>query len=88
MTWRIELEREAAKQLKKLDKPVRDRIRDYLDEVGKLPDPRMRGEGLHADKKGFWKYRIGKTRVLCEIHDDEMIVLALKVSWRKSAYDD
>lgn len=30
----------ALKELKKLDKPIQKRIKDYMDEVAKLEDPR------------------------------------------------
>ena len=37
--------------------------------------------------KGLWRYRIGDYRMICEIRDDELIILALTVGHRREVYD-
>jgi mRNA interferase RelE/StbE len=35
---------------------------------------------------GKWRYRVGDYRVLCEIRDSELIVLAIEVGHRRDIY--
>ena len=64
----------ALKELKKLDKPIQKRIKDYMDEVAKLEDPRSRGKILVENLSGLWRYRVGDIRVVCEIKDAEILI--------------
>ena len=50
-------------------------------------DPRAHGKCLTANRSGQWRYRVGDYRVLCEIRDDELIVLAVEIGHRRSVYD-
>ena len=45
------------------------------------------GKGLIENKSGEWRYRIGDYRVICEIQDEEIIVLVLEIGHRKNIYD-
>jgi mRNA interferase RelE/StbE len=49
-------------------------------------DPRLHGKGLTADRSGQWKYRIGSYRVLCELRDNDLVVIAVEVGHRKDIY--
>ena len=75
------------KQLRKLDPPLSRRILDYMDEIAALPDPRSRGKGLVGDRSGFWRYRVGDYRVLCDLDDNHLRILALEVGHRSQIYD-
>jgi mRNA interferase RelE/StbE len=35
---------------------------------------------------GLWRYRIGDYRVICEIQDQQLVVLALAVGHRREIY--
>ncbi|MFR5829321.1 MAG: type II toxin-antitoxin system RelE family toxin [Adlercreutzia equolifaciens] len=39
-----------------------------------------------GDKSGIWRYRVGDYRILCDIKDDELVVLALEVGHRREVY--
>ena len=73
----------ALKELKKLDKPIQKRIKDYMDEVAKLEDPRSRGKILVENLSGLWRYRVGDIRVVCEIKDAEILITVLRIADRK-----
>ena len=88
MAYSVVLTGDALRQLKKLDKPVARRITDYLAEVGTLDDPRARGKGLVGERAGLWRYRVGDYRVICSLHDAELVVLALEIGHRSSVYED
>nr|WP_208382456.1 type II toxin-antitoxin system RelE/ParE family toxin [Microbacterium ulmi] len=71
---------------RKLDRPVLRRIRAYLDEVCELEDPRSRGTGLSADLAGYWRYRIGDYRVIVEIRDNVLVIVAVGLGHRSEIY--
>lgn len=75
------------KQMKKLDKQVVSKIKKYIDEIEQLENPRSRGHALSANLAGFWRYRIGDYRLICEIKDNEMTIFALKIGHRRNIYE-
>lgn len=62
------------------------RVRVYLDEVCEFDDPRSRGKGLTGDLAGYWRYRIGDYRVLVEIRDEQLVIVAITLGHRSSIY--
>ena len=87
MTWKIEFEKNALKDLKKLDNQVVKRIVSFLSRVEKLEDPRSVGEALKGSSlNAFWKYRIGDYRLICEIRDSIILIVVVKIGHRKDIY--
>lgn len=88
MAWRIEVSETVAKQLAKLDKPVARRVRSFLrDRLASLDDPRSIGEALKGSRLGeFWKYRVGDWRLICQIKDQEIVILVLDLGNRREIY--
>ena len=86
MLWKVDFTSEADSQLLKLDKPDRERIHKYAEDLEKLPNPRLRGEPLTGNLSNFWKYRIGKHRLICRLQDDKLLVLVVKVGKRDKVY--
>ncbi len=85
--WRLLYSRRADKQLGKLDPGVRRVIIAWLNKnIDGCEDPRAFGKGLTAGLSGKWRYRIGDYRVLCEIRDAELVVLAIEVGHRRDIY--
>ena len=83
----LEYTEEAAKELKKLDKPIQKRIVKYMDEVINLSDPRTRGKGLSSNLAHLWRYRVGDYRIICDIQDEKIIITVLRIAHRKEAYN-
>jgi mRNA interferase RelE/StbE len=50
-------------------------------------DPRLSGKPLKGELGVFWRYRVGDYRILCEIRDDELIILAATIGHRREVYD-
>ena len=87
MIWSIKFDPRAQKEFKKLDKNAQRRIIAYLKEkISCAEDPRRFGAALTGNKAGLWRYRLGEYRIICQIEDDQFIVLVLKVGHRKSIY--
>lgn len=85
--WQLETSTQFDKTARKLDRPVLRRIRAYLDEVCELEDPRSRGKVLSADLAGYWRYRIGDYRVVVEIRDNVLVIVAIGLGHRSDIYD-
>lgn len=88
MTWKIELDAGARKELEKLDKPEARRIAGFLmKRVALLDDPRSIGQALKGSELGkFWKYRVGDYRIICDIQDKRLVVLVLRIGNRREVY--
>lgn len=86
--WRLVFSKRADKQLSKMDPGVRRVIVAWLlKNIDGCIDPRAHGKGLTANRSGKWRYRVGDYRVLCEVRDDELIVLAIEIGHRRDIYD-
>jgi mRNA interferase RelE/StbE len=87
MTWKIEFDPAAIKELEKLDKTIERRILKFLRErVASLDDPRQIGGGLQGTRSGLWKYRVGDYRLICSLEHDRLVVLVLQVGHRREVY--
>ncbi|MBP6726874.1 MAG: type II toxin-antitoxin system RelE/ParE family toxin [Thauera sp.] len=88
MTWKIEFDPAAARELAKLDRKQARRILSFLSErIAQLDNPRSMGEPLKGSKLGeFWKYRVGDYRVISHIEDKVMRVLLVRIGNRREVY--
>ncbi len=73
----------AAKQFRKLESPVQDRIRAVLERT------RIRPESFFVRLIGVdaYKIRIGDWRIIADLQQDRLIILVLKVGHRRSVYE-
>jgi len=87
LAWTVEVSDYAEKQLCKLDKPIQKRLLDWLeDRIEGCKNPRHFGEPLRGEMAGLWRYRIGDYRVICEIQDKQLVILALAIGHRREIY--
>lgn len=88
MVWQLEFERQAVKELEQLDRPVRERIIQFLKErVAASSNPRELGAPLVGKSLGgYWKYRIGDWRVICDIQDARIVVRVMRLGNRREVY--
>ena len=84
MTYKIVPTPKFAKSFKKLDPFVRKQIKSYLNRI--TDTPRAKGKTLVANRTGQWRCRIGAYRVIVNIQDNELIILALEVGHRRDIY--
>ena len=84
--WALETSAQFEKAARKLDPQVLRRVKTYLDEVCELDDPRSRGKGLSGDLAGYWRYRIGDYRVLVDIRDKQLVIVAITLGHRSDIY--
>ncbi len=83
----VELSERFKKEFRKLDKYTQKIIRAWINKnLVDCTDPRQHGKGLTANRSGQWRYRIGDYRLICEIKENELIILALTVGHRRDIY--
>lgn len=89
MTFHVETTKRFDKEFKKLDKYTKKLIKAWImKNLEGCENPRVHGKGLTANRSGQWRYRIGDYRLICEIHDNKLVILALSVGHRKEVYED
>lgn len=89
MTWKIDFSLKAEKDLDKLSHQIQKLTRNYLrHNVLKQKHPKMLGKALSGNKKGLWRYRIDKFRVICKIEEDKLVILIVKIAKRDVVYED
>ena len=87
MRYRIETTARFDKEFKKLDQYTKRMIKAWIDKnLVDCENPRQHGKGLVAYRSGQWRYRIGDYRLICEIEDDKLVILALSVGHRSDIY--
>ncbi len=87
MEYKVIFTEGTKKQLKKLDKYTASLIIGWIDKnIERCSNPRQHGKSLVGNKEGQWRYRIGNYRIICQIQDEEVIVLVLEVGHRKEIY--
>ena len=88
MTWKIEWDDRARKELRKLDAPIQKEILSYLRvRISESSNPRDFGQTLSGNKAGLWRYRVGNYRIICKIEDDIIVVFVIGVGHRKEIYE-
>ena len=88
MTWRVEFDDAAAKELRKLDKQAQQEILRYFRErIAVDEDPRRFGKPLSRSMAGLWRYCVRNYRMICNIEDGKLLVLILRVGHRKDVYE-
>ncbi len=86
--WRVEFDRDAARDLRKLGAQAQRLILRYLrDRVATTQDPRRFGKPLTGDLKGLWRYRVADYRIVAAIEDARLVVLIVTVGHRREVYD-
>ena len=83
----VQYDPHALKKISKLDAPIRDRIKKWIEtNLEGCENPRRRGKPLEGEFSGFWRYRVGDYRIIAEIQDDKIIILVINVDKRNDIY--
>ena len=88
MSYRVETTERFDREFKKLDRYTQRMIRAWvMRNLEGCENPRRHGKGLTANRRGQWRYRIGDYRLICEIQEQALVILALSVGHRKEIYN-
>jgi len=87
LIWKIEFDDAAAKELRKLDRQIQKEILHYLRKrIATKDDPRRFGKPLSHSLVCLWRYRIRNYRIICNIEEDKLVVLIVRIAHRKDVY--
>lgn len=87
MSYEVEVTPRFEREFKKLDKYTQKMIKSWITKnLVNCDNPRAHGKGLTANRSGQWRYRIGDYRMICQIEDEKLIILALSVGHRREIY--
>lgn len=76
------------REFKKLDRYTQLMIKSWIDKkLFNCSDPRSYGSALTANRSGQWRYLIGDYRLICQINDTKLIILALSIGHRRKIYE-
>jgi mRNA interferase RelE/StbE len=88
LTWKVEWDDRARKELRKLDSPIQKEILNYLRvRIAESNSPRLFGQSLTGNKAGLWRYRVGNYRLICRLEDHALVVFVIGVGHRKEVYE-
>lgn len=86
MTWEIKLTSVAEKQFGKLSKEHQNRIFKLFKKIE--IDPKSDGKSLKGTGKlKLWCYRVGDYRLICQIINEELTILVIKIGHRRHIYE-
>lgn len=84
LKYKVELTRRAARDIRKLPHEVAARIKTVVAALAEEPRPR---DCLKLSNRGHtWCIRVGTYRVLYEIHEDQILVLVVRIRHRRNVY--
>jgi mRNA interferase RelE/StbE len=84
----VKLTSDAEKDLAGMDPYVAGKLLNFLEtHIPALDNPRSEGRALSGKWSGYWRYRHGKYRIICDILDQESVIIAIKIGPRDSIYD-
>ena len=75
----------ALKVLLKMPTGIAGRMRAELVRIAKNPSA-YRGDWKPLAGSNFWRLRVGDWRAICDMRDDELVLLVLKIAPRGEAY--
>jgi mRNA interferase RelE/StbE len=82
--YAVEFKPSVERALRKLPVEVQKRIVRAIERLG--DDPRSPGVVKLAGGENAWRIRIGAYRVVYEMQDRKLVVLALRIAHRKDVY--
>jgi len=85
LKWTIKFDAKVEKSLRKLEPRQLLKIQEYL-EVKIIKNPKKFGKPLKGRLAGLWRYRVGDYRIICQLQDDTLLVLIVKIGHRKDIY--
>ena len=83
MAYKAALTKSFLKEFKKLPEDVKGRVLAALDEI--IANPFL-GVKLRGELEGWWRWRVGKYRIVYMIDQQPQIVVFLDVDIRKTIY--
>lgn len=86
--WEFKFSQEASDQFDSLDHAVQARIKKkILSIINSKTNPTTYFKRLTGNLNHLYSLRVGDYRLICQIKNDRLVILALHVSHRKDVYN-
>ena len=87
--WTFQISHNAQKSFSRLHKTYQQRILDFFeDRVLQAPHPRLYGKALKGRFEGYWSYRVGDYRLICDLQDSNVTLLVVSIGHRREIYEE
>ena len=87
MKYQLVFSSRCKKEISKLDNSTKRLLKGWISKhLLNTDNPRSTEKALTGDKNGCWRYRVGNYRLIVEIQDKELIVLAITFGHRSEVY--
>ncbi len=87
MIWRVLFTPKAERDLKSLQKPEEQRIKDELTALAEEAYPRLHVKKMKGNQSiPVYSYRIGRFRIILTIEDDVMVIFVIEIGDRSTVY--
>lgn len=74
--------------MKKIDKKERQKIKAYIEnKIANLDNPKSQGKALKGSHSGLWRYRVGNYRIICDVDNETITILVVRIGHRKEIYN-
>jgi len=88
MSYSVKLSDNAIKSMKKLDEHTRKMIMAWIEKnLDGCDNPRAYGKALTGTFREYWRYRVGKYRLMAKIKDDVVEIVIANVGHRDKVYE-
>lgn len=85
--YKVFIDEKLQKKIKKLDGPTKKLLKNYIEKnLIDTDNPRIQGKALMGNFKGLWRYRIMDYRLIVEIEDEKLVIIALDFEHRNRVY--
>jgi mRNA interferase RelE/StbE len=84
--YRIELSRQAGKDLEKVFRADRKLYQRFLNAFEAISKDPGQGKSLHGELRGLMSYRMGSYRILYEVHQGQLLVVVIDLGHRRDIY--
>ena len=85
MNYDILWHEDALNDLKRIEKKEAERVIEKV-ETHLIRNPHALGKPLSGHLRGFFRYRVGKYRVIYTIKNNELLIMVLKIGKRDKVY--
>jgi mRNA interferase RelE/StbE len=86
MSWRIEIDPRAARELDRLSTSDRSRL-DFLHKrVATHPNPAVLAKRLSGSKEELSRFRVGDYRLIVKFINSRLVVLVIEIGNRREVY--
>ncbi|WP_080999177.1 type II toxin-antitoxin system RelE family toxin [Trueperella pyogenes] len=84
MRYHVEFTSAAARQVKKLSRPTRERVLSAVEALA--ANPRPQGSRKLVGEQRAWRIRFGEYRIIYEIFDDSLTVTVVRAAHRREVH--